>query len=388
MDIKRRLNNAYKPASSAENAENKKPSGNTHKKAQNSPKTSPIPASVEKAIAVSESFLKTGRSGIEKAARFLLLLGRDEAANVIKHLKPAEIERVSREIALIDSISTEEANDILTEFGWMAKLKGVSLQGGPEIAESMLEAAFGEEKAKEVLKKAVPNNYKPFSFLEDFDAKQLTVLFKEETPQLSAMILPYLSPKLASSILAELPLQLRTEVIKRIARLDPSPPDVLERVEAALKDKAARIGRLDSGEAINGAEVLAGILRHVDSKLESSILGGIAELDPELSKTIKERLFTTEDLLRVSDRDMQKQLRELSEQETALLLKGKSQAFRDKVLNNVSQAKRILILEEYDILGTVRREDVERATKSFLGVFKKRWEEGKLVLEGDDDLID
>jgi len=388
MDMKRRLNDAYKKDSSSDKSKNQKPESSSHIKNKKDSSVNHLSEKLEKAVNTSESYIKTGRPGIEKAARFLLLLGKDEAANVIRHLKPDEIERVSREIALIDSLSTEEANSILTEFGWLAKTKGVSLQGGPEIAESMLKAAFGNEKAKEVIKKAVPDTYKPFSFLENYEAKQLIVLFKEETPQLSAMILPFLSPKLASAIISELPVNLRTEIVKRIAKLEPSPPDVLERVEAALRDKAARIGRVDAGEAINGAEVLAGILRHVDSSLESSILGGIEENDPELSKNIKDRLFTKEDLLRIGDRDMQKQLRELSEQEIALILKGKSQAFRDKILNNVSQAKRILILEEYDILGTVRREDVERATKAFLGFFKKSWEEGSLVLEGDEDLID
>ncbi|MFH2116008.1 MAG: FliG C-terminal domain-containing protein, partial [Spirochaetota bacterium] len=119
-----------------------------------------------------------------------------------------------------------------------------------------------------------------------------------------------------------------------------------------------------------------------------SILSGIEEDNPELSRDIRERLFTADDIHRVGDRDVQKGLRDLGEREVALVLKGKSQTFRDKLLANVSQSKRTIILEEYEIMGTVRRDEVEKATRSFLDYFKRRWEAGDLVLEGDEDLID
>ncbi|MFH2114943.1 MAG: hypothetical protein ABIJ86_10610, partial [Spirochaetota bacterium] len=210
-----------------------------------------------KAAETSERFIKTGVSGTEKAAKFLLLLGQEEAAKVIRHFKPAEIEKISREIAKIDRIETTEANQILTEFGWLAKTQGANLEGGAEIAEMMLAAAFGAEKAKEVLRKAVPESNRPFAFLNDFDARQLIVLLKDESPQVMAMILPHLQPKLASSIISELPKEARTDVVRRIARLDRMAPDIIERVEAVLRDRIARVGRHDSGDQIDGASVLA-----------------------------------------------------------------------------------------------------------------------------------
>lgn len=407
MDIKRRLGQAYGVGTKDEPKDDTKPAtpgrpiaprnpesrGTAPAKAETR-KTEARPSSLKprnldaRAVAASENYLKTGKPGIEKAAKFLLLLGRDEAANVIRHLKPDEIEKVSREIARIDRIDTVEANEILTEFGWLAKTQAASLEGGPEIAESMLAAAFGAERAREVFRKAVPESRKPFSFLNDFDARQLLVLFKDESPQMIAMILPYIDAKLASGVISELSKPTRSDVIQRIARLDRSSPDVIERVEAVLRDKAAKIGRVDSGERIDGAAVLAGILKHVDGGLEGTILSGIEEDNPTLSQDIRERLFTADDVLRVANRDMQKGLRDLSERDIALVLKGKSQAFRDKILSNVSQGKRTMVLEEYEIMGTVRRDEADKATKSFIDFYKKRWEAGDLILEGDDDLID
>ncbi len=345
-------------------------------------------AGLIRATEAADGLFKSGLPGMEKAAKFLLLLGREEAANVIRHLKPEEIENVSRAIAGIDRIETAEANRILTEFGWLARTQGASLEGGPEIAEAMLAAAFGTEKAREVIRKAVPGSRRPFAFLNDFDARQLLLLLKDESPQVMALILPWIEPKLASSVLEELPKAARTEVVKRIAGLDRMAPEVLERVETVLKDKLARVGRPEDSERIDGAAVLAGILKHVGGGLEGSILEGLEADDPELGRDIRERLFTVDDIHRVADRDVQKGLRDLSEREIALLLKGKSQAFRDKLLANVSQSKRTIVLEEYDIMGTVRRDEADKATRTFLEHFKRRWEDGDLVLEGDEDLVD
>jgi flagellar motor switch protein FliG len=341
-----------------------------------------------KAAETSERFIKSGVPGTEKAAKFLLLLGQEEAAGVIKHFKPDEIEKISREIARIDHIDTAEANEILMEFGWLAKSKGVALEGGSATAERMLVAAFGMDKAREMLRKAIPESHRPFQFLNDFDARQLLVLLKDESAQAMAMILPYLEPKLASQVIAELPNELRNDVVRRIARLEGMAPDIIERVEIVLRDKIARIGRSDTSARIDGAAVLAGILKHVGGGLEDSILSGIEEDNPDLSRDIRERLFTVDDIHRVADRDVQKGLKDCGEREIALLLKGKSQIFRDKILSNISQSKRTIVLEEYEIMGTVRRDEAEKATRTFLEFFKRRWEAGDLILEGDEDLLD
>lgn len=351
----------------------------------------PTPKTIQKpsgkAASNPEALFKSGKSGMEKAAKFLMLLGRDEAAAVIRHLKPAEIEEVSKAIAGVDRIDTAEANEILTEFGWLAKTQGASLQGGPDIAEGMLAAAFGSAKAREVIKRVTPPGI-PFAFLNDLDSRHIVLLLKDESPQVMAIILPHLEPKLASTIIEQLSPAVRTDVVKRIASLDRMSPEVLERVESVLRDRLAVMGRPEEGQRIDGASVLAGILKHVGGGLDETILRGLGEDNPELSQEIRERLFTADDLYRVSDRDVQKSLRELSERDIALVLKGKSQSFKDKILANVSQSKRTMVLEEYDIMGTVRRDDADKATRAYLEWFKRRYESGELVLEGDEDLID
>ncbi|HSV57031.1 MAG TPA: flagellar motor switch protein FliG [Magnetospirillaceae bacterium] len=335
----------------------------------------------------AEALLKTGVSGTEKAAKFLLLLGQEEAAKVIRHMKPEEIERVSRAIAKIDRIDTAEANDILIEFGWLVKTQGASIEGGPQTARNMLAAAFGDDKAREFIRKAVPETAKPFQFLNDFDRKELASLFRGESPEVMSVLLPYLDPRLASALIVGLSESMRSEVVRRIARLEKVDPDVLLRMEEVVREKIRRAGH-SATEEVDGRTALASILRHLDTELEENILDRLGEENRELSDSIRERLFTLDDIMRVPDREVQKRLRDLSEREIALVLKGKSAAFRDKLFQNVSQTRRIIIQEEYDILGAQRREDVEKGTRDFLGWFKKRWEDGELALDGDEDLVD
>jgi len=334
------------------------------------------------------ALLKTGdESGLTKAAKFLLLLGTEEASKVIAHLKPDEVEAVSREILKVKNIDAAEANSILAEFGWLVKTKGWSVEGGPETAEKMLSTAFGPERARALMRKASPESQKPFRFLKDYEPKDLYLILKDESPQVLSVIVPYLDPKQASGLIERLPEEARVEIVKRVAKLEKVDPEVLRNVEAGLEERIRRIGTVRH-EEIDGKAALAGILRHVDPRFEEEVLDVLDEENPELSKKIRERLFTLDDILRVSDRALQKSLRDFQDRDIALVMKGRDEAFKKKVLANVSSNRRAMILDEYKILGPVRREDADEAAKEFLGYFKRAWEDGEISLEGDDDLVE
>ncbi|HTX73484.1 MAG TPA: FliG C-terminal domain-containing protein [Rectinemataceae bacterium] len=335
----------------------------------------------------AEALLKTGAEpGVARAAKFLLLLGTEEASKVLAHLGPAEIEAVSREILKVKDMDAIEANEILAEFGWLVRTKGWSVAGGPETAEKMLTAAFGPDRARSLLMKAAPDSLRPFRFLNDFEAKDLHLILKEESPQVLAVILPYIEPKRASGLIERLPEEMRVEVVKRVAKLEKVSPETLRRVEEGLKERIRKIGSV-STEEVDGTAALAGILRHVDPRLEERVLEALADENPELSRNVRERLFTMDDVLRVPDRELQKALRDFQDRDIALVLKGRADDFKEKILRNVSANRRSMIADEYSILGAVRREDADAAAREFLAYLKRAWEDGELALEGDDDLV-
>jgi len=180
---------------------------------------------------------------------------------------------------------------------------------------------------------------------------------------------------------------MRVEVVKRVARLEKVSPDVLRRVEEGLKERIRKIGTV-STEEVDGKAALAGILRHVDPRLEEKVLEALDQESPELSRNVRDRLFTLDDVLRVRDKALQKALRDFQDRDIALFLKGRDDDFKAKVLQNVSANRRQLVLDEYAVLGAVRREDADEAAREFLAYMKKAWEDGELVLDGEDELVE
>ena len=353
------------------------------------PKHRPLALGEALAAAGDEAaaLLKTGsESGISKAAKFLLLLGTEEASKVLAHMSAPEIEAVSREILKVKSIDAPEANLILAEFGWIVKTKGWSVQGGPETAEKMLTTAFGPEKARALMRKASPESSRPFKFLNDYDAKELHLILKGESPQVLSVILPYLNPKKASVLIEGMPEDERVDIVKRVARLEKVNPDVICQVEEGLRERIRKVGTV-SHEEIDGRAALAGILKHVDPRMEERVLDALNDESPELSKNVRDRLFTLDDVLRVPPKQMQKALRDFQDRDIALVLKGRDESFKAKILGCVSSNRRALILDEYAILGPVRREDADEAGREFLAYLKRAWEDGDFGLEGEDDLV-
>jgi flagellar motor switch protein FliG len=334
------------------------------------------------------ALLKTGSEpGIVKAAKFLLLLGTEEASKVLAHMSPSEVEAVSREILKVKSIDAPEANEILAEFGWLVRTKGWSVEGGPETAEKMLATAFGPEKARALMRKASPESQRPLLFLKDYDAPTLAALLKGESSQVLSVILPYLEPKKASYFLQRLSEPDRVDLVKRVARLEKVNPEVLRQVEEGLRERLRRVGTV-SHEEIDGKAALAGILKHVDPGMEERVLQALDDESHELSKNVRDRLFTLDDVLRVPDKALQKALRDFQDRDIALTLKGRDEAFKQKILGCVSANRRAMILDEYAILGPVRREDADEARGEFLSYLKRAWEDGDIALDGESDLVD
>ena len=324
-------------------------------------------------------FIKQAGTGLEKAAKFIMLLGKERAVEILKHLDVTDVEKITRAIAQSGSISGSEAREILSEFG-IIQAQGIPVQGGPETARKMLIAAFGEEKGESYFKRSVPlGGNKPFDFLNEYEYPQIIMILKKEPSHVIAVVLSYLSADLASRVLEALTPEHQKEVVKHIARMKKIDSEVLARMEEVIKNKIMTQGKVIT-EEIDGKKALADILRHVNQSAEREILGEIGMVDPELSEEIKDLLFTVDALLNLYDRDLQEVLRDYADDELALLLKGKSEEVKQKLLGNVSERRRELITGEMSYMGEVKRSDVDRATRDFLQYIQQMMEEGKIVL--------
>ena len=345
-----------------------------------------------------QGFLKTKKnesvpaSKYRRAAQFMILIGSDEASKILSRLEPDQVDAISKEIVSIKTISPAEADEVIREFrSLLSPAFGYSgsSTGGVEEARRHLYAAFGPEKGESMLLKAVPEAAEnPFDFLSDFTAEQLALLFKDESPAACAMVFSRMPTKLSAAMLANTGKEKKLEIVKRIAHLKDTSPEVLARAAAAIREKARHFGRNDEVREIDGKGVLTEILKHSDLAFGGRLLEELEENDPGLSREMKDRLYTLEDVCSAADRPIQEKLRAMEDREISLLLKGRSESFTGKILKNLSSARSKRILEEMEIMGPVPKIETEAAAREFLAWFRLNREEGHiLMLSGEDVFV-
>lgn len=318
-----------------------------------------------------------------RVAKFLMIIGVDEAAKILPHLSQEQTEKVISEFSTIKKIEKQEASLILEEF--QSLMVRARENGGVNTARVILEKAFGEDKAEKLIDKAVPfKNGRPFSYLEQADSDKLTALLKDESPALQALVCSYLKPESAASFIKNLTDSQKKEIILRLAKLEKTSPDVVAGIDEVLEKKFNSLA-VEKADSLDGRNILAQILKKMDSASEEKIITSLSDKDPELGNDLRQRLFTLEDVLNADDRFIQNKLKDYSDRDIACLIAGKSAGFREKILFNVSSVRRKDIELEEERCRPFLKSDVEKTTSLFFCSLRRAWEEGKLIIKGRDD---
>ncbi|HIW35793.1 MAG TPA: flagellar motor switch protein FliG [Candidatus Treponema faecavium] len=324
-------------------------------------------------------------SNYRRVAKFLLLIGTDEAAKVISHLSPEQTERIIPEIASIRRVDPDEAAVILAEFQTL--LKRSREGGGVETARTILEKAYGTEKAGEMLQKAVPfADGVPFEYLQEMDSDRVFYLLHDESPGIRALVLSRLKPALAAGVINRMKPEDKKETVYRLAKMSSVSPEMLRGVDQAMHEKVLAVNTA-AADTMDGRNALSEILKRMPPSAEQSILDCLAEQDPELGSDIRERLFTIDDAVNADNKFIQQHLHKMSNEDIAYLIAGKPDSFRDKILNNVSKGRSAYILEEERLRRPMRKKDCDRVTIDFFGVLRRAWEEGRLFIKNRTDDI-
>lgn len=318
-----------------------------------------------------------------RVAKFLLLIGEDEAAKILPHLSEKQIEKIIPEIASIRSVSKDEASVILAEF--QSLLEQARQSGGVETAREMLVKAYGEKRADEMMQRAVQfEGKKPFEYLDDADSERVYLLLKDENVGIQSLVLSYLEPKKSAAVINQMKENEKKEVVLRLAKMEPVDPEVIRRVDQAMHEKSLN-QTTEKAENIDGRNALAQILKKMDVSAENDILGYLSEGDPDLGQDLRTRLFTMDDVINADDRFVQKKLQEMSEVDIAYLVAAKPENFRNKILDNISSGRRQEVLAQEDILKPMRRSDCEKITSEFFSKLRRAYEDGTLIIKGRND---
>ncbi|CCW35060.1 flagellar motor switch protein FliG [Chthonomonas calidirosea] len=326
----------------------------------------------------------------QKAAVLMVALGPEAAARVFKHLREDEIENITLEVARLGRVSSETRRQIIAEFHEMCLAQEVIAEGGIDQARKALEAAFGADKANEVVSRVSQAlQVMPFDFVKKTDPTQLLSFIVDEHPQTIALVLSHLNPNQAATVLSGLPQELRAEVARRIAIMDRTPPEVIREIERVLERKLSTSVVSSALTSVGGVKSLVEILNWVDRTTEKTILENLSETTPDLAEEVKKLMFVFEDIVLLDDGSIQKVLREVDTKELALALKGVGEEVQNRIFKNMSERAATMLKEDMEFMGPVRLRNVEEAQQRIVGIIRRLEEAGEIVIArgGGEEII-
>ena len=326
-------------------------------------------------------------AGVRKAAVLLIQMGRERAATVLSHLTDGEVEAISGEIARLQTIDNAETDAVLTEFRDLMTARAHIAQGGLSFAQQLLEESLGPERAAEVMARLQAAAVKmPFQFLHRADPAQLRSFIIDEHPQVIALVLAHMTPDKASLLLSGLPADAQADVAHRIAVMDRTSPDIIKAVEGTLERRLSSMLQPSEMSRVGGLDPLVNIINRSDRSTERQIVEGLESLHPALAEEIRSKMFMFEDIVQLEDRSIQLVLREVDSAQLALALKGVAENVRDKITRNLSARAATNLLEEVELLGTVRLAQVEEAQQTIIRTIRQLEEQGQIMVRrGNDD---
>jgi flagellar motor switch protein FliG len=336
--------------------------------------------------------------GIEKAAVLLMTLGPEAAASVLRHLSEQEVRQLTAAITRLRSIPRATAAAVHEEAWRRLTEKDGFLVDGEDFARRVVTAAAaaqGGRNAKsqamiELERAAEAGRQELSKVLERVAPGVLAGVLATEHPQAIALTIANLRPKQAAEVLAALPETLQADIVHRITELQNVPEEVLDDVGVVIRGQLAGLGAAAQGARAGAgrAKLAAEIMNVIDKAVEARVLGELDEQAPEVAETIRQLMFTFEDMLQLENRDVQVVLKEVAREDLMLALKTASPAMKEKIFKNISARAAEILEEDMSALGAVKLKDVERAQLNIVAVVRRLEAEQKITIAaGGDDVV-
>ena len=326
-------------------------------------------------------------SGSQRAAVLMLLLGEQQAAEIVKFLDPKEVQSLGGAMVSVADLSQEAVNQVLDDFVMTIKKQTSIGLGTTDYVEKVFKRALGDDKAASVLGRILPGqSTKGLDILQWMDARSIADMIRGEHPQVCAIILSVLEHEVAADVLLFLPEENRSEVIQRVASLETVQPSAMAELEAIMKKQFSSSSSAASS-SFGGIKAAAKIMNATKTALEAQVMGGLEKLDAELMMKIQDNMFTFDNLLSVDSKGIQVLMRNVEPDMLMIALKGANEGVRDKFLENMSTRARGMFVDDMNAKGLLRIADVEDAQKTIMRIARKLSDSGDLVLGGGADFV-
>lgn len=330
----------------------------------------------------------TTLKGIERAAVVLMALGEDHAAEILKHLDPRELHKIGVAMTSLNNLNRDQISEIIHTFNEEVHNQTSMMLDSQNYVRGVLIRALGREKAKGILEHIFDGESRSgVDSLKWMDASAIAGGLRDEHPQVVALVLSSLQPEQAAEIVNLLPSPLRDEALLRVAILDEIPSGALAELNELIEKQVMRNINAAATSKIGGPKRAAEILGRLDTDVEGQILDKIKEVDADLGTKIEDMMIVFENLLGLSDRDIQALLREVSSETLLVALRGADEAVRRKIMGNMSKRAAELLRDDLEAMPPVKLSDVETAQKDIMATAKRLAEAGEITLSTKGDQL-
>lgn len=327
--------------------------------------------------------------GIERAAILLLSMGEKNAAEVLKHLEPRQVQKVGTAMSGLSSVSKAKMQSVMVDFLSAIEDQTSLTVDTEHYLRTVLVEALGEEKATPFIDRIlVSDKDSGLNRLKWLDGRLIADVIRNEHPQIIATILIHLDSEQAAEVVSYFAAEKRAEVLLRMCNIDTVKPEAISELGHVLEKKLTgqKMGKTAS---VGGIKSVADVINFLDGVMEEDVLEKIKDWDQELSDKIRDKMFVFENIIDMDDRSVQTLLRDVTSEQLKLALKGTTETTKEKIFSNMSKRAADLLREDIEIQGPVKVSDVERAQRDILAVARNLAEEGKISLgsKGGDELI-
>jgi flagellar motor switch protein FliG len=323
-----------------------------------------------------------GLKGVDRAAILMLALGEKDAATVLAHMGPKEVQDLGTAMAGLHNVSTAEMESVMNSFVSTLGTQTALGMNSDEYIRNVMTEALGQDKASNVIDRILlGRNSKGLEQLKWMDPRSIAEVIRFEHPQIIAIVMSFLDPDQAAEVLSEFQDRVRTDIIMRIATLDGIQPAALQELDQILDIQFSGSTNVKSA-SLGGIKAAADILNLVEGSIESQVMEQVEGVDQELAQEIQDNMFTFENLIDIDDRGFQTLLREIASDQLLLALRGADEALKEKIFKNMSQRASEMLKDDLEAAPPARLSDVEAAQKEILQVTRRLADAGEINLGG------
>ena len=318
---------------------------------------------------------------IERAAVFLMAVGEDYAAEILKHMDPRDLHKIGATMASLANINRTQVSEVLHEFNEQVENQTSMGVDNQKYLRDVLIRALGRDKAKGILEHILnPDNTSGVAALKWLDASAIATSLSNEHPQVVALVLSLLETEQAVEVVNLLPEELRCDALLRVAKLDSIPAGALTELNEYIEKQILTTGSTMTTTKLGGPQWVATILNLLDPAIEGAVCDRLKELDAVLGAQIEDSMLVFDNLLKVDNRSIQTLLRQVPSQTLLVALRGADAMLQQKILSNMSRRAADMLREDLEAMAPVRLSEIEAAQKEILLTLKRLAEAGELSL--------